>query len=75
MKNNDYDQITCLGLQKKSKSSKLLIGILELCIINALLTFALASSKIFLSQHLASTRAILVLIHKMFTYYKYGPNV
>ena len=60
---------------KKLKSSKFLIGVLELYITNALLTSAFAFSKAFLSQHLALIRTILVLIHKMFTYYKYEPNV
>ena len=75
MKNNDYDQITYLGLQKIEIFQALdwSIEIMhQQCIIN--LCNCLFKG-IFDLNLLASTMAILVLIHKMFTYYRYEPNV
>ena len=75
MKNNDYDQITYLGLQKIKIFQALdwSIGIMhQQCIIDLCICLF---KGIFDLNLLASTMTILILIHKMFTYYRYKPNV
>ena len=75
MKNNDYDQITYLGLQK-IKIFQALDWSIRIMYHQCIIDFCICLfNDIFDLNFLASTMAILILIHKIFTNYKYEPNV